>query len=348
MNIWLAISLVLVVVTIYLFVIEIFSVAFKLTGLVTSKIKFQVASLFTSVGYTTAESELIAKDDKRRKIATACMYTGHIFSVAFMGAIINVLISLSFFNDDLAVEPHFGAWYFIVLYITLALFILMLVLKIPPINRRFQRFLEGIALKTSSKNKKTNIITVLDLQGKRAIVELILNIVPDYANEVSLLEMDLTKNYSINVLSIKRDNRFIEVSKDTMFRKGDILVIYGLINDIKEAFVNSVSKVSKKAVLDKTNEISLLNNYGPNALVEVYVEDLPSELANVKIENSKLKDKYDITVVIIKRKNEYIMVNKDTIIEKGDTLTLHGPYQNIKFLFRNEENEHVSEVKKND
>lgn len=85
MNIWLAISLVLAVVTMYLFVIEIFSVAFKLTGLVTSKIKLQVANLFTSTGYSTAECELIAKDDKRRKIATACIYTGHVFSIAFMG-----------------------------------------------------------------------------------------------------------------------------------------------------------------------------------------------------------------------------------------------------------------------
>ena len=65
MNIWLAVSLVLAVVTIYLFVIEVFSVAFKLTGMATSKIRFQVASLFTGTGYTTAESELIAKDEKR-------------------------------------------------------------------------------------------------------------------------------------------------------------------------------------------------------------------------------------------------------------------------------------------
>lgn len=346
MNLWLAISLVLAVVTIYMFMIEIFSVAFKLTGLVSSKIKFQVANLFTATGYTTAESELVAKDDKRRKIAITCMYTGHIFSIAFMGAIINVLISLTLFKMDTNVQPRFDAWYFIVLYITSALFILMLVLKIPPVNRRFQRFLESIALKTSSKNKKTNIITVLDLQGKRAIVELILNIIPDYANEKSLSEMGLTKQYSINILSIKRDNRFIEVSKDTMFRKGDILVIYGLINDIKEAFINSISKSNKKAVLDKSNDISLLNNYGPNALVEVYVESLPKELENIKIVDSKLKDKYDITVVVIKRKNEYIMVNRDTIIAEGDTLTLHGPYQNIKLLFRNDESEQNQESMK--
>ena len=345
MNLWLAISLVLAVVTVYLFVIEIFSVAFKLTGLVTSKIRLQVACLFTGTGYTTAESELIAKDEKRRKIAIACIYTGHIFSVAFMGTIINVLISLTLLKSHTEAAPHFTEWYFIVLYITSFLFLLMLFIKIPPVNRRFQRFLENIALKTSSKNKKTNIITVLDLQGKHAIVELILNIVPEYANEVSLLDMGLTKKYSINVLSIKRDNRFIEVTKDTMFRKGDILVIYGLINDIKEAFVYSVSKDNKKGDLDKSNEISLLNNYGSNALVEVYVDDLPEELDGVEIEDAKLKDKYGITVVMIKRKNEYVGVNRDTIIKNGDTITLHGPYQNIKMLFKNEENNQNSQEK---
>lgn len=344
MNVWLAISLVLAVVTVYLFMIEIFSVAFKLTGLVTSKIKFQVASLFTGTGYTTAESELIAKDEKRRKIALACIYTGHIFSVAFMGTIINVIISLTLIKiDGIGSQPNFGEWYFIILYITSALFLLMLVLQIPPVNRRFQRLLENIAIKTSSHNKKTNIITVLDLHGKRAIVELILNIVPDYAFEKSLSEMGLTKKYSINVLSIKRDNHFIEVTKDTMFQSGDILVIYGLINDIKEAFVNCVSKTNKKVELDKTNEINLLNNYGSNALVEVEIDTLPKELSGVSIENSKLKEKYDITVVIIKRKNEYIPVNRDTVVEKGDTVTLHGPYQNIKLLFKNEENDPSTE-----
>ena len=94
MSIWLAISLILGVVAIYMFMIEIFSVAFKLTGLATNKLKFQVASLFTGAGFTTSESELITNDDRRRRIAVTCMYTGHIFSVVIMGLIINVLISI--------------------------------------------------------------------------------------------------------------------------------------------------------------------------------------------------------------------------------------------------------------
>ena len=336
MNLWLAVALVLAVVTIYLFAIEIFSVAFKLTGMATSKIRFQVASLFTGTGYTTAESELIAKDEKRRKIALACIYTGHIFSVAFMGLIINVVISLFLTIQKKPGMPTFTEPYFIVLYVTLFFFLLVLFIKIPPINKKFQRLLETIAINASSKKKHNNFMSVLDIQGKHAIAEVVLNIVPDYANEVALSEMEPIKALSINVLSIKRDSRVVEISKDTMFKKGDILIIYGLINDIKEAFINSVAKDKKHEEIDESNEISLLNNYGSNALVEVYIDKLPKQLENQSIEDSRIKDKYDITVVILKRNHEYIMVTKDTVIQKGDTVTLHGPYQNIKVLFKNE------------
>ena len=338
MNLWLAISLVLGVVTIYLFTIEIFSVAFKLTGLATSKIRFQVGSLFTGAGYTTAESELIANNEKRRKIALACMYTGHIFSVAFMGLIINVLFSISMLLVDNDIDlPPLKDPSFIVMCVTFGLFVLMLFIKIPPINKRFQRFLENIAINSSRKNRSTNIITVLDMYGKYAIAEVVLNNIPDFAKEVPLFEMGLTKNYSINVLSIKRGPRIIEVTKDTMFRKSDVLVIYGLINDIKEAFVNSLKKEKETVAIDKTNEITLVNNYGSNALVEVYVDEVPLEIDGVKMQDTHLKDRYNITIGIIKRKDKYVAVDKDTIVEKGDTLTLFGPYKSIKLLFKNDD-----------
>lgn len=335
MNLWLAIALVLFVVTIYMLVIEIFSVAFKLTGLVTSKIRLQVASLFTSSGYTTAESELIAKDDKRRKIAIACMYTGHIFSVAFMGLVFNVVIALASYSST--GRPHFTEWYFIILYISTFFFLLMLLVKIPPINRYFQRFLESIALKSANRSKKANIITVLDLHGKHATAEVTLNIVPEFCKETTLAEMALTKKYSLNILSVRRESRYVEVTKDTMFQEGDVLLIYGLINDIKEAFVYSVAKRKVTIDTDNSNEINLINNYGTNALVDVLVESVPKEFENVRIIDAKLKDKYGITVGIIKRNNEYVQVTKDTIIEKGDTLTLVGPYKTIKMLFKSDE-----------
>lgn len=335
MNIWLAISLILAVVSVYMFAIEAFSVAFKLTGMATNKIKFQVASLFTTAGFTTNESELITNDERRRKIAIACIYTGHVFSVLIMGLIINVFISIS---TTLGVSDN-KIWYLIVFYVSLGLFLIVLFLKIPPINRRFQKLLEKIAINSSKKKRNTNIITVLDLYGKHAIAEVVLNRIPDFAQDKSLLEMGLAKDFQINVLSIKRGKRVLDVSKDTMFNKGDILVIYGLMNDIKEAFINSLDKKEKTIVVDRSNEISLVNNYGKNSLVEVFIEELPKELEGVKIKDAGLNDKYNITVGVVKRNDEYIFVDKNTIIEKGDLVTLFGPYRNIKLLFSNDEKE---------
>lgn len=337
MNVWLALSLILVVATIYLLMIEIFSVAFKLTGLSSNKISFQVASLLTSTGFTTTESELITNDKRRRKIAVACIYTGHIFSVAIMGLIINVFFSIMMSIGEEHQMPTFVEWYFIIFYVTLALFLVMLLLKIPPINRRFQKFLEKIAINSTKRSRNTNVITVFDMYGKHAVVEVVLNHVPEFAKDTPLYKMGLTKDFSINVLSIKRGNRILDVSKDTMFVKGDYLVMFGPINEIKQVFINSVDKSEDTIVIDKTNEINLINNYGDNALVEIVVEEVPPELENIKIKDSHLTDRYNITIGIIKRGDEYISSNKDTIIQKGDVITLFGPYKNIKHLFHNDE-----------
>ena len=335
MNIWLAISLTLLVITMYMFIIELFSVALKLTGLANSKIKFQVASLFTGTGFTTAESELIANDERRRKIAVACIYTGHIFSVAIMGLIINVVISIVEVVHSWT-TPDFTSWYFIVLYVSSGLFFVMLFLKIPPINKRFQKFLETIAINSSKHNRNSNIVTVLDMYAKNAIAEVKLNQVPPFMVDTPLFEMGLTKKYSINILSIKRGKRLLDVTKDTMFRKGDTLVIFGLINDIKDAFVNSLS-TDKVVEVEHYNEITLVNNYGSNALVEVYIDEVPKELDGVAMKDSHLTDRYSISVGVIKRGEGYVFPDKDTVIQKGDTLTLFGPYKNIKLMFKNDD-----------
>lgn len=338
MNFWLAISLILAVTAIYMFMIEVFSVALKLTGLATNKIKFQVASLFTGAGFTTQESELITNDDRRRRIAVACMYTGHVFSVVIMGLVINVLISIGTSLNKKEAST-FTEWYFIVFYISAAVFLLVAFIKIPPINKKFQKLLENIAIKISRNKRESNLITVLDYYGRSAVVEVVLNKLPEFANETTLFEMALTKKYALILLSIRRGNRRVSISKDTMLVKGDVLVAYGHINDIREAFVNSVSDkkgLSDTVVIDNTNEIQLINNYGANTLMEVTVNEVPKELDGVKMKDSHLTDRYSIQIIIIKRNKEYLFVNKDMTIKKGDVVTLFGPYINIKHLFYNE------------
>ena len=341
MNFWLASSLILAVTAIYLIMIEFFSVAFKLTGLATNKIRFQVASLFTGAGFTTQESEIITNDNRRRRIAVICMYTGHVFSVVIMGLIINVLISIGeSLNADRPART-FTEWYFIVFYISSAVFILVLLIKIPPINKKFQKLLEKIAINTSKARRESNIITVLDYYGRSAVVEIVLNKVPEFAKDKSLGSMALTKKYALILLSLRRGNRRVSISKDTMISKGDVIVAYGHINDIRDCFINSLEdnkKANKTVVIDNTNEIQLLNNYGANTLMEVTVHEVPKELEGIKMKDSHLTDRYSIQIIIIKRNNEYLFVNKDMTIEKDDIVTLFGPYVNIRHLFNNENN----------
>ena len=262
------------------------------------------------------------------------MYIGHVFSVVFMGLLTNVLISIATIqSNNNVLDTKF--WYYIVFYVSLGLFLFVLFLKIPPINRRFQDLLEKIAINTSSKKKNSNLITVLDLYGKNAIAEVVLNNIPEFAQEKTLNEMALTKKYFINVLSIKRGKRIIEVTKDTMFNKRDVLVIYGSTRDIKAAFIDSLDK--KTLVVNRTNDINLLNNYGANVLMEIDTEEVPKELEGIPMKDSHLSDRYNITIVVIKRKDSYLFVDKDTVIQNGDKITCFGPYQNIKHLFNNNE-----------
>ena len=112
------------------------------------------------------------------------------------------------------------------------------------------------------------------------------------------------------------------------------MVLFGNTHDIKDAFINSLDKKNNTIVInDRVNELVLLSNYGANALVEIFVDDVPTELDGITMKESHLTDRYSINIVVIKRNDEYINVDKDTIIQKGDFLTLFGPYQNIRHLF---------------
>lgn len=80
MNIELALTLILGFVIIYVLLIRFYSTLLRLTGLTDSKAKFQAISLITNSGFTTNEAEIITTNKARRRIASAAMITGHIFS----------------------------------------------------------------------------------------------------------------------------------------------------------------------------------------------------------------------------------------------------------------------------
>lgn len=76
---------------VFMIVIDIFAIMFKLTGLSIEKARFQVISLLTSTGYTTKESELITQHPTRRKLASALMIISYVSTLTFISFLVNLL-----------------------------------------------------------------------------------------------------------------------------------------------------------------------------------------------------------------------------------------------------------------
>ena len=320
--------LIALVILVYVTLIEIFSVLFRITGLNKEKSVFQAISLLTNCGYTTSESEVIAKDKARRRIAVSAMITGYSFSVIIVSLLINVFLSLNVAELQSSLT--------IILVSLGVLIFLMILLRLPFFRNAFDKFIEKVAVKVLKRNENENVITQLDNYGKDAICEVVLNRIPDCLYNTSLAESQIKDNYKMNFLMFNRKGKVHDVTKDSIFQKGDILVIFGSYQNIKDLFLSKVKHV--ESLLDSTqndfqNDIDLIENYGSDAMVEVTVNTIPDALKDKTLFESKIKENYKINVMMIKRNDKAVSINKDTKILVKDSVVVFGPYQSIKALF---------------
>ncbi len=329
----LSVILILGFIVIYWLLVQVFSVLFRLSGLTKEKSVFQVVSLLTSVGFTTAESEIITSDKRRRRIAMFAMITSYTFSVIIVSLVVNMLLNLS------NAQAASSLW--IVAIIFVAFIFLMIFINLPFIRRTFDSAIEKLAIKFMKKNKGNNTITLLDNYGKEAICEILLTYIPDQLYGKSLFESKIKDLYSINVLMIKRKGKMIEVRKDTMVQKGDILVVFGISQNIKD-FFHSKKDVTEALELSKKpteNTLDLIDNFGKDAMAEVTINKIPEILEGKTLFTSGLKSEYGINILLLKRDDMPVYVTKDTILQERDVITVFGTYQNIKnvFIYSNKE-----------
>lgn len=324
MNLITAIILVIIFILAYFIIIESFTLAFRTTGLTMEKSRFQAISLFTNCGFTTGESELISQDHRRRRLATALMIIGHVFSVIIVSFVVSLVGNLDVNQvkeNYIPVFIIFGSFLFIILFF-----------KLPFISKPLNNSLEKVATRRAMKHSKTNLLTTLDQQGKKSLVEIHLYWVPQILNDKSLKDANITRLYGLNLISIKRKDKSLDVTADTILQPNDKIVIFGPKDKINEIF-----KEKNKTEIEKINytgnRISIIDNYGKSAMCEIKIKNLPTSLKNTPLMRSEIKSLYNIQVLMLLRNNENINVNKDTIIIDNDTIIVFGPYDNIKNAF---------------
>lgn len=229
MSIEASIILFISLLSIYLLVIEIFTVVFRLTGLTIETAHFQSVSLLTGAGFTTTESEIITTTKTRRRIAKTAMLFGYMFSVFLAGTIISLFTSMS----TTEVKNTYNLIYLIVgLVVIIYLFFKNKYIK-QSIDNNIKKIIGHILLKKGIKNP----YYILESYSKMVICELLLTEIPEEIEGKTIIESNIRNKYGISYLTITRNNESREIKPfEDVVKINDKLVLYGKVSAINKLF----------------------------------------------------------------------------------------------------------------
>lgn len=164
----------------------------------------------------------------------------------------------------------------------------------------------------------------------------------------TIVDLNIRQNYRLNVLEIRRNethHRFLKTVTQTFanphteLKKSDILYISGDFERIKD-FAGD----HKLSIMDghDTEEAGEASNPSLDFYDIGIAEIVPmpaSPLINQTIKDAGFRDKFNVNVLGIRRKNEYILHNLgDERIQNGDVLLIQGTWNNIARISREDAN----------
>lgn len=222
-----AISSLLIVLTISLLVNRVATMALMLTGMSRESARFQARSAFTGVGYTTTEAEDIVGHPVRRRIVMILMLLGNLG----IGAVVATLM-VSFMSTT---QREVSAWDRLMNLSLLALGLLLLWIAANSqwVEKRLNRVISW-ALRKWAKLEVRDYVAVLQLQGGFAVSELRVA-QGDWLCDKTLIELRLPSE-GVLVLGVQRPGEpYVGAPQgETRIAEGDNLILYGRVERIGE------------------------------------------------------------------------------------------------------------------
>ncbi len=208
--------------TIFLLVIDFFSILFRMTGMPITKAKFQVISLLSSTGFTTRESEMIVQHPTRRKLASWLMVISYVSTATFISFFVTML------SDTVTSIGFFAV---IVFFIAVAFYI-----HKSSLLEKIESGIESKVLRSKLWDKLNNIHFTLITNNKGyGIYEIYLSKDAHIIGK-SIIESGL-KDMEIEVLNIDKGGEFIKFpTPDYIFEVFDTITVYGNLKNIREEF----------------------------------------------------------------------------------------------------------------
>lgn len=164
----------------------------------------------------------------------------------------------------------------------------------------------------------------------------------------TIIDLDIRRKYQLNVLEIRRDesqHRFLKTVTQTFanphteLRKADILYISGDFDRIKDfAGDHKLTLMDGHETEESAHPNSPSLDFYDIGIAEI-VPTPASPLINQSIKDAGFRDKFNVNVLGIRRKNEYILHNLGTEhIQNGDVLLIQGTWNNIARISREDAN----------
>ncbi len=167
-----------------------------------------------------------------------------------------------------------------------------------------------------------------------------------------LSELNITENYHISILVVRRkdtqDGKFFKpvinqrnsrlVSADTILLPDDLLYVFGNFGEVKKFVTDHKLSFLDKSVSETSRrpDFSRDIKFDEIGIAEVVVMS-NSKLVNKMVKESGFRTNYNVNILGIKRRQEYLIYNvKDENIHSGDALLVQGTWQDIERLNNNE------------
>lgn len=162
-------------------------------------------------------------------------------------------------------------------------------------------------------------------------------------------EADIRRNYGLNVLEVRRgesqQHRFLKTvtqrlaTADVVLRAGDVLYIQGGADAVEHiAKACRLEWMDGRDTEEATAQAERSLNFYDIGIAEILL--MPSSnLVNRTVREAGLRDKFNVNVLGIRRKKEYLLQDLGRErMHSGDVLLVQGAWQDIARLSREDEN----------
>ena len=164
----------------------------------------------------------------------------------------------------------------------------------------------------------------------------------------TVAELDVRHRYGLNILEVRRgegsQHRFLKTvtqhlaSADTVIQTGDVMYVQGRAADINRlADDYQLKLMDGHATEEAAGEGRSLDFYDIGIAEIVLMPS--SDLINQRVKEAGFRDKFNVNVLGIRRKKEYLLQDLGRErMHSGDVLLVQGAWQDIARLSREDEN----------